>query len=794
VTIFNLKFTYSNKFVKIRINKKKGKNPKKIMSLKNHKTKAATTKGFAKVKSTSSTSNSTPLKVERLNKEGKFIPFLDLISLSKIKQIVKSSKSKSYSSFALPAYYISKGQEKTSLLKKKVCIDKKPLNKRGKDRARYNMAVNPGVFFHQEKDRLKTNLLLHQNEKSGSLLAMPEILYFCKYGREYNTGKQFNTLKELEDLKQAKVIKQFSNSNGMKHIAREVNMQRPQGFSKVYLKIITSILEKNLIEAIDMVEKNVYGEIKPDIKDVPKGVKIPEGKYAAEDFILMYTLEKFPEEVHRKFALLIQRVKEIKVTQRSEEGVTIQLITRLVDYIIPRHNRHTANKVFKQLVKKYIKDTKTREDEIKKGYQRVEIEEEVKTTELGQAIRKYYEKQGIKVEDKINEGKEGEEESKEGKGGEIIQECNGVRSLTPYQSKINSTNSNSSNPSNSVSSDLASLTSLSPSLVPVTSFPTSVSASNILAVSAPLLEGLHHDHLVQNLLSAKPSDFIDSRQIQEMLDSGALPSFYTLSPYSAGCPRVFSVDKDNLAYCRKELRMHVLKDLQMYDVDLLNCHAKVATSLWGDKLPLLKNALETDSLWRHYEDYFKGLELPFYKKLIKPMHHATLLGGGKNAYKKALDNYNQSAENPINTEEFQRVEKAFIKSPICSELKSLFKWFEATYKDKEVELLDGTKMKVQARDEKLYQYWLKKDKRKAERYEGNVPSVMACLLQSYEVAAMSYVIINCQQYFLGALWQHDGITIQPLYPETFEVLQQSLNDFCDKYMNGDRLEFTIEAI
>jgi hypothetical protein len=221
------------------------------------------------------------------------------------------------------------------------------------------------------------------------------------------------------------------------------------------------------------------------------------------------------------------------------------------------------------------------------------------------------------------------------------------------------------------------------------------------------------------------------------------------------------------------MRLAAFENLGFMDVDISGCHVQVALSLWGDKLPLLDKHTSKGSLWSHYEGLFKNKGVPFYKSLVKAMHHATLLGGGMNAYFQAHKSYNNHhPDKPISGEEMDSIIKVFKSTDIYRELKGLFSWLGKSMDGKYITVLTGESFQVKG-------YRKYKDKRtgKVTVDEGNLLTAIAAILQSFEVAMLSYLILRTNNLFIPILWQHDGLTIKALYSNTVELMQKVLDEF-----------------
>jgi hypothetical protein len=309
-------------------------------------------------------------------------------------------------------------------------------------------------------------------------------------------------------------------------------------------------------------------------------------------------------------------------------------------------------------------------------------------------------------------------------------------------------------------------------------------ASTIFHTETALHIESYNQVIASNLLRYKPTDVIDLRQLEVMLADGALPIEYRL--FSSNSPRVYSNETDNLFYCRKSMRVAALEGLGFMDVDLQSCHVHIALALWGDHLPLLNQHVSTGFLWNHYESLFTNVSVPFHKSLIKTMHHATLLGGGLRAYRKAFHNYNtHNPLAPIFKEDFKFIVTLFEQTDICKELKALFRFLSHYLSGKTVTTLTGESFDVRP-----YRRYRVKGKLIVD--EGNLLTTISAILQSIEVSIISYLIVSCKDLFIPVLWQHDGLTIKALYSNTVEFMQGAIDEFTTKLLGRTiKLESTI---
>lgn len=303
-------------------------------------------------------------------------------------------------------------------------------------------------------------------------------------------------------------------------------------------------------------------------------------------------------------------------------------------------------------------------------------------------------------------------------------------------------------------------------------------AVEVLLKNEEYINTTYNEALCLKVLQYSPQDAIDDRQINSMLVNGTLPQEYRL--LSASSPRVYGVGTDNLFYSRKELRLKAMEGFGFKDVDIQNCHVQIALALWGNRLPVLRSCLDQEiSLWDFYADLYKENSVPFYKSLIKTLHHATFLSGGQPAYQRAFHIFNKSNKK-LNKIQFDEILKVFKNSSIYKEIKGLFKSLRNEWSGKILVCPTGESFLVEKTN------WYLKKKKGIDT--GNFPTALSAYLQSFEVLLLSDLIVRCQELFLPILWQHDGLTIKCLYSNTVELMQECINQFCTLYLNGRNLK------
>jgi hypothetical protein len=279
----------------------------------------------------------------------------------------------------------------------------------------------------------------------------------------------------------------------------------------------------------------------------------------------------------------------------------------------------------------------------------------------------------------------------------------------------------------------------------------------------------------ENLKDYKDKDAIDTRQrVKMQTEISPIPLVYV--DKSDTSPRMYSKEADNLFACRKNMRLAALKGLGAIDVDMRSCHTYILLAEWGDKLPLLKQAIKEETLWKVYQEHYESHGHPFHKKAVKAIHYASFLGGGNDAFEEAIHRFNlDNPDEPVNdTEALIKVHK---KSPIYKELRRLLRHLDKTWHGKTLSLATGEKFLV-----KGMRRWKDRRTGKVVVDKGNLLTALSAFLQSKEVVLISYLILETHHLFTPILIQHDGITIIPRDSSYLEAMGKVMKVACTKLL------------
>jgi len=617
-----------------------------------------------------------------------------------------------------------------------------------------------------ENEMIPLKLQIMRNRK-GELLTLRELVRYIQEGIVDNNKAGFSSLQVLKRWKDSSYNITSQPFEYTKGIGTRSRVKRKKGISNLVVDIAKYYIDTPGLQIIEDIWETY--NVKVDEIYWPDDEKKQEASMAHAE-VYYTTLQR---ERTEKIVNLIVRVKNLKKDLDKEEGLTIKAIWDLVRSLVPGYQPERHREITKEIARQYRKQIKG----IRKGMGNKKL------PTLNQAV----------------EGMRADGEDIEATGRELDKDKVGdkdkdkdiyvkVSDYSPYNTIPSSDPNNSHNDISSSDPDSNAnpvFLDKEPSLCEVIApesqpFHSYVieEAARIFSLQYPLTCHAYNEAFAVNLLSYCPVDVIDERQLEVMHRDGFLPSEYQMC--SPNSPRVYSKEIDNLFYCRKELRLQAMEGLGFVDMDIENCHAHIALGLWGEDLPLLSKFMEEGSLWTSYEEVFRKEGVKFYKSLIKAMHHATFLGGCEPAYRKALNRYNLKHQgSKIKEDEFECILKVFKKCPIYKELKTLFKKIGEDLHGKKVKLMTGETFNVKA----LRRY---KDNSVPEGYRieyGNVPTVIAAMLQAVEVTIMSYVICRAHEYFIPVLWQHDGFTIKALYKDSEEKIRVALTEISEALLD-----------
>ena len=280
-----------------------------------------------------------------------------------------------------------------------------------------------------------------------------------------------------------------------------------------------------------------------------------------------------------------------------------------------------------------------------------------------------------------------------------------------------------------------------------------------------------YNNLALKFLSTyEPSNDLERRCKQVMVGTGkAFPlSYLRLS----SCPRLYAEGKDNLFYCPSVMRQSLSKNLNLREWDMKSCHTNILLGLYGKHFPILSEMVKNDSIWKDYEKYFTANECTFNKSVVKAFHYATILGGGKQAYKEALKKLVKEGIKLTEDEASQYI-GLFSKHPVVKEMKGFIIQWGYWNKNKQIRYPNGESQTVILPKTVTNPSTGKKVKDYAN---SNVLKVFSGLLRAWEMVLISYVGLSHPEAFTILLHQHDGITVVEDVPNAFELAQEAMRE------------------
>jgi len=608
-----------------------------------------------------------------------------------------------------------------------------------------------------DQDRIKISLNLTADHK-GRTLALKEGLYWITEQNVYSDGTKYTSSEALEKLQSLGILKKVSHSQYVKGVATEAVVNKVKKLAYIVSDSICFILDNSFFDIIELAE-SIYS-ISTDKVYWEDPTKQMIAKIAEKAYLT--SLNRNNSEKFIRITFSLSRIKGIQ----SREGITSSLVLTLIDAFLPGYQPGRKQKIYEILQKKYSLEEKELEEIRKhqeyKEYQEQGVFEQTinKDKETETLLQKEQDKD-MKVEGKGKKGKmRGELERLLQR--EIYRESHDLPCISP--------------------SFIHALETLPPAqLQPVRSTtPSALRAECSTYLSETISEyaSVYNEAIGLNVLRYRCRDLQDVRQ-KEVLKREALPVEYLL--LSDNSARMYSKRKDNLFYCRKDLRISALEGMGFKDVDMQSCHAQIAVSLWGEELKTLKEHLDKGTLWSYYKSHFESNGLKFYKGLIKGLHHASFLGGGKKAQEKILRGYNvKNKGKEIKEEEWKKIIKCFKDSEVYKELRKLFRKLSKEWHNKTITTITGESFDVRG-------YRKYKENGVTKSNPGNLLTAISAVLQSIEVTLISYMILRSKELFVPILWQHDGLTIKCLYSNTVELMQEALDEYSKKLL-GRRIK------
>jgi hypothetical protein len=551
----------------------------------------------------------------------------------------------------------------------------------------------------------------------------------------------YGTYKSGEDIKAWKennIIKDYTEPHHLTHHARTVETSGEKGTSDLIFNIIKDVLETSDAELHDNLLQPIIDKYIEITKDHPKSQKnSPNEQYYVD---MIYALE-YRDIVDKEAYHQDKQIRNMMALKRKidRNPNKFESALELLSTLFPLRQGGSRNYIVDKLYN-YLKP---------EG--RVEISK--------QSIVKLVEDSGVLRT---------QEDTQDINGSNVESDIYEIQKCMPYIEPHVPTNNPNNNPCTSLPLVLSTST---PKTTHLPFNPINLINTYHYKVSNhPEFINLYNNTAIKFLSTYEPSNDLERRCKQIMVGTGkAFPlSYLRLS----SCPRLYAEGKDNLFYCPSVMRQSLSKNLNLKEWDMKSCHTNILLGLYGAHFPILSEMVKKDSIWKDYEKYFTANGCTFNKSVVKAFHYATVLGGGKQAYKDALKKLVKEGIK-LTEEEAKQYIGVFSKHPVVKEMKSFVNKWGYWNKKKQIDYPNGENHALilpvlvtnPSTGKKIKDYT-----------NSNVLKVFSGLLRAWEMVLISYVGLSHPEAFTILLHQHDGITVVEDIPNAFELAQEAMRE------------------
>ena len=555
----------------------------------------------------------------------------------------------------------------------------------------------------------------------------------------------YGTYKSGEDIKAWKennIIKDYTEPHHLTHHARTVETSGEKGTSDLIFNIIKDVIEIPDAELHDNLLQPIIDKYIEITKDHPKSQKSnPNEQYYVD---MIYALE-YRDIVDKEAYHQDKQIRNMMALKRKidKNPNKFESALELLSTLFPLRQGGSRNYIVDKLYN-YLKPD---------GREEIYKQSIVKLVEDSGVLRTQEDTQDIN-------GSIVESESDI----YVIQKC------MPYIET--QTNVTTEYPVNNPCTSLPIV--LSTSTPKTTHLPFNpinlINTYQYKVSNHPDFLNIYNNLALKFLSTYEPSNDLERRCKQVMVGTGkAFPlSYLRLS----SCPRLYAEGKDNLFYCPSVMRQSLSKNLNLREWDMKSCHTNILLGLYGKHFPILSEMVKNDSIWKDYEKYFTANECTFNKSVVKAFHYATILGGGKQAYKEALKKLVKEGIKLTEDEASQYI-GLFSKHPVVKEMKGFIIQWGYWNKNKQIRYPNGESQTVILPKTVTNPSTGKKVKDYAN---SNVLKVFSGLLRAWEMVLISYVGLSHPEAFTILLHQHDGITVVEDVPNAFELAQEAMRE------------------
>ena len=485
------------------------------------------------------------------------------------------------------------------------------------------------ILNHYHKGDVSNLLFNLMADTNGAFHAGREIIYMAEEGRLMeHVPRGYKAIDRLESLKKKGVLKDYMDYSKQDAQAREAKLKTiMKGVSAKVIDFIAHILETDIFQLRREAEQALL-ELTNHNREIFHHPNLtPHQNYIAQGVLdLMTTSQHYKDQL-----ITYERSFFLYKEWQALHGITVDLLTSMIDDVMPGHQKNRKNKILSDLIKRY----------------------------------------GLLPP-----------------SGQSTHSPHPIKPIQPHSKGMRQITSNE--PHNGL---LVRALTISPQEETdhARCALKHAAAQVIVHELQPHLETLTHQ-IRENLKEYEDKDALDTRQRALMInDISPIPLAY--EDKSMTSPRIYSKQSDNLNACRRDMKKAALNGLGAVDVDMKSCHTYLLLDKWPQHLTLLKEAMDKGTLWDIYRTHYEKHNYSFHKKAVKAMHYASVLGGGTNAFHQAIHRHN--LDNPdeliTNSDELIKVHK---KSPIYKELKALINHIDKEWHGKELILETGEKFKV----------------------------------------------------------------------------------------------------
>lgn len=542
---------------------------------------------------------------------------------------------------------------------------------------------------------------------------------------------------DIKAWKEDNIIKDYTEPHYLTHHARTVEMTGEKGTSDLIFNIIKDVIETPDSELHDNLLQPIIDKYIDITKDHPKSQKnSPNEQYYVD---MIYALE-YRDIVDKEAYHQDKQIRNMMALKRKidKNPNKFESALELLNTWFPLRQGGSKNYIVDKLY----------------NYLNPEEREEISQ----QSIVKVVKASGTLSTQDINIE------------GSIESDIYEIQKCMPYIETI--TNVPTEYPVNNPCTSLPLV--LATSTFKTTSLPFNpinlINSYNYKVSNHPDFLNIYNNLALKFLSTYEPSNELERRCKQVMVGTGkAFPlSYLRLS----SCPRLYAEGKDNLFYCPSVMRQSLSKELNLREWDMKSCHTNILLGLYGEHFPILSEMVKSDSIWKDYEDYFINNKCTFNKSVVKAFHYATVLGGGKQAYKEALKKLVKEGIKLTEGEAKQYI-SIFSSHPVVKEMKGFINQWGYWNKKKQIEYPNGESHDLILPKTVTNPSTGKKVK---DYTNSNVLKVFSGLLRAWEMVLISYVGLSHPEAFTILLHQHDGITVVEDIPNAFELAQEAMRE------------------